>query len=518
MSAAVARRSVVNVTHNSGPKNLRALLAGLTSVVPPDIGITDITLDSRKVIPGGAFVALPGLRTHGISFAAQAVNAGASAVLWEPGEGVDKRNAAPVLPSHIALVAIPRLSSLLGAIADRFFDSPSQAVAVAGVTGTNGKTTTAYVLAAALARLGKASAYAGTLGYGRIEAVQPGTHTTPDSITVHRQIAELRDAAVSHLGMEISSHALDQHRIDGVRIDTAIFTNLTHDHLDYHGTFEAYGAAKTRLFAWPDLRHAVINVDDAFGRDLAMNHSGAMTLCSRSAASLSSLTSSSSRYLLAREVTAAPHGLEIDIDSSWGSATLTSRLVGDFNVDNLLAVLGVLLGWGFPLTSAISAIQQCVAPPGRMETFTAAGKPLAIVDYAHTPDALEKALLAARAHCSGKLICVFGCGGDRDTRKRPVMGAIAERLADLVIVTDDNPRTEDGDAIVAGIIKGLRQPQSVVIERDRARAIERAIHSAHAGDTVLVAGKGHEDYQIVGLETRYFSDRDVVQAALRVML
>lgn len=527
MSAAVARRSVVNVTHNSGPKNLRALLAGLTSVVPPDIGITDITLDSRKVIPGGAFVALPGLRTHGISFAAQAVNAGASAVLWEPGEGVDEKSAAPVLPSHIALVAIPRLSSLLGAIADRFFDSPSQAVAVAAVTGTNGKTTTAYVLAAALARLGKASAYAGTLGYGRIEAVQPGTHTTPDSITVHRQIAELRDAAVSHLGMEISSHALDQHRIDGVRIDTAIFTNLTHDHLDYHGTFEAYGAAKTRLFAWPDLRHAVINVDDAFGRDLAMNHSGAMTLCSRSAASLSSLsslssltslTSPSSRYLLAREVTAAPHGLEIDIDSSWGSATLTSRLVGDFNVDNLLAVLGVLLGWGFPLTSAISAIQQCVAPPGRMETFTAAGKPLAIVDYAHTPDALEKALLAARAHCSGKLICVFGCGGDRDTRKRPVMGAIAERLADLVIVTDDNPRTEDGDAIVAGIIKGLRQPQSVVIERDRARAIERAIHSAHAGDTVLVAGKGHEDYQIVGLETRYFSDRDVVQAALRVML
>lgn len=518
MSAAVARRSVVNVPRNCAPKNLRALLAGLTAV-PPDIGITDLTLDSRKVIPGGAFVALPGLRTHGISFAPQAVNAGASVVLWEPAEGVDAKNAAALLPSHITLVAIPRLSTLLGAIADRFFDSPSKAVAVAGVTGTNGKTTIAYVLAAALARLGKSSAYAGTLGYGRIEAVQPGTHTTPDCITVHRQIAELRDDAVSHLGMEISSHALDQHRIDGVCIDTAIFTNLTHDHLDYHGTFEAYGAAKARLFAWPDLRHAVINIDDAFGRGLAANHTGsAMTLCSRSTSSLTSLTSHSSRHLLARQVVAAPRGLEIHIDSSWGAATLNSRLIGDFNVDNLLTVVGALLGWGFPLAAAVSAIEQCVAPPGRMETFTAAGRPLAIVDYAHTPDALEKALLAARAHCSGKLICVFGCGGDRDTRKRPVMGAIAERLADLVIVTDDNPRTEDGDAIVADIVTGLKSPQSVVIERDRARAIERAIHGAHASDTVLVAGKGHEDYQIVGPETRYFSDRDVVQAVLRVGL
>lgn len=521
MSAAAAMptsgRTVVNVTRNNAPKNLRALLAGLVGVPPAieiadleitDLVITDLALDSRKVIPGAAFVALPGLRVHGISFATQAVNAGAKVILWEPADGV----AAPPLPQHVALVAIAQLGSLLGTIADRFFDSPSRSVAVAGVTGTNGKTTTAYVLAAALAQLGRASAYAGTLGFGPISAVRPGTHTTPDCITVHRQIAELRDAAVSHLGMEISSHALDQRRIDGVHVDTAIFTNLTHDHLDYHGTFEAYGAAKARLFAWPDLRHAVINIDDAFGRELAANHTGSsLTVCSRSAESLPP----SSRYVLARKVSAAGHGLEIDIDSSWGTATLSSRFVGDFNVDNLLAVLGVLLGWGFSLARAVSAIEQCVPPPGRMETFAASGKPLAIVDYAHTPDALEKALLAARSHCSGRLLCVFGCGGDRDARKRPVMGEIAERLADGVIVTDDNPRTEDGDAIVADIVKGLKQPQQVVIERDRARAIGRAIHSARAGDAVLVAGKGHEDYQIVGLETRYFSDRDVVQAALR---
>lgn len=520
MSAAAAMptsgRTVVNVTRNNEPRNLRALLAGLAPVSsdggPPDIAITDLALDSRKVIPGAGFVALPGLRTHGIGFAAQAVNAGARVILWEPADGV----AAPSLPHHVSLVAVPQLNSLLGTIADRFFDSPSQAVAIAGVTGTNGKTTTAYVLAEALAALGRSSAYAGTLGYGLINAVKPGTHTTPDCITVHRQIAQLRDAAVTHLGMEVSSHALDQRRIDGVQVDTAIFTNLTHDHLDYHGTFEAYGAAKARLLAWPGLKHAVINIEDAFGRQLAANHSGsALTVCSRCASSVASL-SVPARHVIASKVSAAEHGLHMDIDSSWGSATLSSRFLGDFNVDNLLAVLGVLLGWGFTLGRAVDALAHCMPPPGRMETFAAPGKPLAIVDYAHTPDALEKALRAARNHCSGKLICVFGCGGDRDARKRPAMGEIAERLADVVIVTDDNPRTEDGDAIVAGIVKGLKQPQRVVIERDRARAIGRAIRSARAGDAVLVAGKGHEDYQIVGLETRHFSDREVVQAALQV--
>jgi UDP-N-acetylmuramoyl-L-alanyl-D-glutamate--2,6-diaminopimelate ligase len=299
-----------------------------------------------------------------------------------------------------------------------------------------------------------------------------------------------------------------------VRIDTAVFTNLTHDHLDYHGTFEAYGAAKARLFAWPDLKHAVINVDDAFGRQLAVNYRGAgLICCSRSGASLRHSVTSS--HLWARHVSAAREGLSIDIDGTFGAASLRSRFVGDFNVDNLLAVLGVLLGAGFSLQQAIGALEHCAPPPGRMEAFTAPGKALAVVDYAHTPDALEKALQAARVHASGRLICVFGCGGDRDARKRPLMGGIAERLADVVVITDDNPRTEDGDAIVAGIVSGLKQPRLARIERDRARAIESAIAASSAGDVVLIAGKGHEDYQIVGLETRYFSDRDVVQAALR---
>ena len=514
--ATVARQGALTEAHDTTlSRNLRDLLAG-TGVVAPDLAVVDLTLDSRAVQPGAAFVALPGLRSHGISFAAQAVQAGASAILWEPVEGV----AAPQLPKQVALIAVPKLRESLGVIADRFFGEPSAAVNVTGITGTNGKTTTAYVLASALADLGRTAAYAGTLGVGRVAAsgtgIRAGTHTTPDCVSVHRQIAELRDAGVSHLGMEVSSHALDQGRVAGVRFDTAVFTNLTHDHLDYHGTVEAYGAAKARLFAWPGLKHAVINGEDAFGRELAQGYAGAgLVVYGRSP----SLPASVARHLFASGVRAGAHGLEIAVGGSWGEATLRSRFVGDFNVDNLLCVLGVLLGWGVPLQRAIQALENCVAPPGRMETFTAPGRPLGIVDYAHTPDALDKALQAARGHCSGKLVCVFGCGGDRDARKRPVMGAIAERLADVVIVTDDNPRTEDGDTIVADIMQGLikdpRRPGTVLVERDRAKAIAKAIGITGAGDVVLVAGKGHEDYQIVGLERRHFSDREVVLAELR---
>lgn len=526
MNAAAAlhkpgRNAVMDRGYGVRAKNLRALLASVGAVLPqevaPDLEITDLSLDSRHIAPGGAFIALQGLRSHGIDFAAQAVSAGTHVVLWDRADGVP----APTLPQHVPLIAVPGLSALLGALADKFFDAPSESVCVAGITGTNGKTTIAYVLAAALAALGKSSAYAGTLGFGRVDAIKPGTHTTPDCVTLHRQVAQLRDSGVTHLGMEVSSHALDQQRIAGLRVDTAVFTNLTHDHLDYHGTLEAYGAAKARLFARPELQHAVINVDDAFGRELARNEAAApgLTIYGQTEAALDFYEEMvgvrAPDYVLATHVNAGARGLEIDVDTSAGTAKLHSRFVGDFNVDNLLAVLGVLLGWDVPIEKAIRALEQCIAPPGRMETFTASGRPLAIVDYAHTPDALQKALSAARRHCAGKLVCVFGCGGDRDAAKRPVMAAIAERLADKVIVTDDNPRTEDGDAIVAQIVAGLVHPERVVIERDRAKAIERAIRGGVAGDVVLIAGKGHEDYQIVGLEKRYFSDRDVAHAALQ---
>lgn len=519
MRNAAATSTMNSRIDNVRTKNLRALLAdsGVSSedFVPPDLEITDLTLDSRAVTPGAAFVALPGTRTHGIGFAAQAVNAGACAILWEPVEGV----VPPRLPEDIPLIGITQLSAWLGVIADWFFDAPSTGVRVIGVTGTNGKTTTAHVIAAALQQLNETSAYAGTLGYGRIGDLRSGALTTPDCITLQRQLAELREEGVSSLGMEVSSHALDQGRVHGVRFDTAVFTNLTRDHLDYHGSLEAYGEAKAHLFRWPSLRHSIINVDDAFGRELATRvaHTCLVVLSRAGEIQLDPRWHSEKgevKQLFARRVTAASNGLDIDVDGSWGAATLRSRFVGDFNVENLLAVLATLLTSGVSMQQAIGALENCSPPPGRMETITAANRPLAIVDYAHTPDALEKALLAVRQHRTGKLVCVFGCGGDRDAGKRPLMGAIAERLADRIVITDDNPRTENGDAIVADILKGLTRPEAAIVERDRAAAIARAIAESAATDVVLIAGKGHEDYQIVGAERRSFSDREQALRAL----
>jgi UDP-N-acetylmuramoyl-L-alanyl-D-glutamate--2,6-diaminopimelate ligase len=492
-------------------KNLRALLAGLTTAEIPDVEVSDLSLDSRRIGANGIFFALSGTRSHGLAYASQAVAAGATVVLWEPITGV----AMPLLPAHVVSLAVPNLSAVLGVVADRFFDEPSRSVSVIGVTGTNGKTTTAYVIAAALNKFGYRSAYAGTLGIGAVDSIKPGTHTTPDAVTVHRQLAALRAENFQHLGIEVSSHALDQHRVSGVRFHTALFTNLTHDHLDYHGTFEAYGATKAKLFDWRELKHAVINVDDAFGRSLAFDRHHDALVTAVSALGNPGATGARMRNLFAERVTASQTGLQIWVNGSWGAGLLSSRFVGAFNVDNLLGALAVLLGYGIELASAIEALEQGTPPPGRMEAFSVSGKPLAVVDYAHTPDALEKALGAMRQHCAGKLICVFGCGGDRDVTKRPVMGGIAERLADRVIVTDDNPRTEDGDAIVADILNGMRSADRVLIERDRAVAIERAIREASPNDAVLIAGKGHEDYQIVGLVSRYFSDRDVVNAVLK---
>ena len=491
-------------------KNLATLLQGIAADRAPSAYISDLSLDSRRVQTGGAFVALSGARTHGLAFLEQALSRGAVAVLWEPADAV----AAPALPAGVIGIRVPELTRQLGTIADRFFDAPSSEIKVAAVTGTNGKTTTAYMLAEALEKLGIASAYTGTLGFGRIGAVQARSHTTPDCITVHREFAELRDGGVRCVGMEVTSHALVQHRVAGVRFDAALFTNLTRDHLDYHGTFEAYGEAKARLFEWPTLKHAVVNLDDPFGATLAQRVRGtALTVYARESLGTTQV-SSEACYVRATRVVAEPVGLSIDIDSTWGRGRLHSRLIGAFNVENVLAILAALLGFDISLRDALKILEQCTAPPGRMEMLIAPGKPLVVVDYAHTPDALDKALRAVRAHCTGRLHCVFGCGGERDVGKRPIMGSIAETQADAVIVTDDNPRGEYGDAIVAAILEGLRDPTKAHVQRDRAAAIELAIARAGPGDAVLIAGKGHEDYQIVGSTRRHFSDREVALAAL----
>jgi UDP-N-acetylmuramoyl-L-alanyl-D-glutamate--2,6-diaminopimelate ligase len=499
-------------TPSPSARSLAELTAGLVAV-PAGIVVTDVTIDSRAASPGSLFLACRGRSHHGLEFATQAVARGARAVLYDAADA----RAVPDFGSEIFVAAVPDLSRHVGTIADRFFGSPSQAITVAGITGTNGKTTCAYLLAQALSFLGKPAAYAGTLGFGMPGALTPSEHTTADAVTVHRRLDQLRAQGAGYVCMEVSSHALDQDRVAGVRFHTAVFTNLTRDHLDYHGTMESYAAAKALLFAWSTLVLRIINIDDAFGNKLAGRPSEARLVVTSRRPFLPDDVVPQARtaeFVRATTVRAQSAGLTIGIRSSWGDGELNVPFIGDFNVDNVLTVLAVLLAGDVPLAEAGRALAQCKPPSGRMETFGGGAKPLVIVDYAHTPDALNKALRAARNHCSGRLSVVFGCGGDRDAGKRPQMGAIAAELADEVFVTDDNPRTEDPARIVASIRAGIAANRAVHIEHDRAHAIEAAISRASAGDVVVIAGKGHEDYQIVGTQRRPFSDQAVVKKLL----
>ncbi len=491
-------------------RSLAQLTAGFVQV-PAEVMVSDLTLDSRAATPGALFLACSGRTHHGLKFAPEAVSRGARAVLYEAHGATQP----PQLPPGTFTAAVPRLGERIGIIADRFFDSPSQQLTVAGITGTNGKTTCAWLLAQALEQCRRPAAYIGTLGFGRPPQVTPTLHTTSDAVTLQRQLAQLRTLGAECVCMEVSSHALDQARVNGVRFHTAVFTNLTRDHLDYHGTMEAYGAAKARLLAWPDLAHRVINIDDAFGAQLAAASAAAPLIVTTR---LGGVVPAGARFVRAARVTPDPSGLLIEVQSSWGSAELAVRLVGEFNVDNALTVLAVLLAWQVPLPDAVRALGRCRAASGRMEMFGGRGRtPLAIVDYAHTPDALVNALRAARLHCRGELRLVFGCGGDRDAGKRPMMGRIAAELADDIIVTDDNPRSEDPARIVAEIVAGMQRPTPHVIEHDRALAIRLGLERSGADDVVLIAGKGHEDYQIVGHERRVFKDQAVVAAQLARM-
>ena len=490
---------------------LAELTAGMLTA-PAGLLVSDVTSDSRAVTPGALFLACRGRTHHGMRFAAEALRRGARAVLYEP-DGMEA-DGLPEPPPGTFVAGLANLSAHAGVIADRFFGSPTAALTVAGITGTNGKTTCAWLLAQALEAAGKPAAYMGTLGFGRPPRLTPTVHTTPDAVSVQRHLAALRALGAECVSMEVSSHALDQGRVNGARFNTAAFTNLTRDHLDYHGTMESYGAAKARLFRVAGLAHRVINIDDPFGAALAAEPAPAqLTVTTRAA---HGAPAGAARFVRAVRAQPEPTGLTINIESSWGNAELGVRLMGEFNVDNSLTVLAVLLAFGVPLAAAVRALSRCRAASGRMEMFGGRGlTPLAIVDYAHTPDALEKALRAARLHCRGQLRVVFGCGGDRDAGKRPLMGRIAAELADDLIVTDDNPRTEDPARIVADILAGVDRHTPLVVEHDRALAIRLSLVRSVPDDVVLIAGKGHEDYQILGTERRPFRDQAVVMDALR---
>ncbi|AND69752.1 UDP-N-acetylmuramoyl-L-alanyl-D-glutamate-2,6-diaminopimelate ligase [Dyella thiooxydans] len=485
-------------------QRLDQLLQGLADTAPwGGLAVSGLTLHSRDARPGVAFVALRGTRQHGMAFAADAVARGAVAVIAE----------APV-PSDLPELGVPvvwvnGLAARIGEIAARFHGEPSRHLRVIGVTGTNGKTSTVQLLAQALHALGHRAATIGTLGTGLVGELREGERTTPDAINVQATLAAFRDAGASHVAMEVSSHALVQGRVNGVAFELAAFTNLTRDHLDYHGTMKAYGEAKARLFAWPGLRAAVINVDDAFGAALAERLPAGVAVLRVSAAGLGGAD------VVAEQVVTSGEGLAFLLRTPWGSRPVRSPLLGRFNVANLLTVVACLGALGESFEDIVEAVQALAPVNGRMNRLgDGLRQPLVVVDYAHTPDALEQALTALRAHCAGRLLCVFGCGGERDAGKRPVMGAIAERLADVAIVTDDNPRGEDGDAIVAQIVAGFADPARARVERDRETAIRLALSMARAGDVLLVAGKGHETYQEGAHGKRPFDDMEVARVAL----
>ena len=478
-----------------GALSLRALLAGLTDSKFNDVTVTGIRLDSRAVRPGDLFCAYPGTVADGRDYIGDALASGAAAVIYE---SVGR----PPLQAHAGVVPVAGLRNKLGRIAARFFAHPSQTLRVIGVTGTNGKTTCTHLLAQALEQMDVKCGLIGTLGAGFLDELRPMSTTTPDPVTLQAELRRMADAGATHVCMEVSSHALDQGRVVGVEFDAAVFTNLTHEHLDYHQDMQRYGNAKADLFTFRSLTLAILNQDDPFSAHLeACTHAPVWKYGVEGG------------DVCARTVNPQDTGITVVLKTPQGVLTIHSALIGRINALNLAAVATVLLAFGREYTQVGSALERVQPVPGRMELFRSRGDlPCVIVDYAHTPDALHQALSSIREHSRGRLWCVFGCGGDRDRDKRPMMGEVAETLADRVVLTDDNPRNEAPQVIIDAIIDGMRRRPTVI--HDRKQAIQWAINNASAGDWVLVAGKGHETEQIGNSGRVSFSDRAVVHASL----
>jgi len=468
------------------------------------VPVARITSDSRRVERGDAFAAYPGTHRDGRTFISEAIQRGAAAILWDPQGFVWNR------AWNIAHLPVEHLKTRLGGIADRIYRHPSRELWMIGVTGTNGKTSCAHWIAAALDSAGRRAAVLGTLGNGLWGTLQETLNTTADAALLHETLRDLKSQGAQAVAMEVSSHGLEQGRVGGVAFDVALFTNLSRDHLDYHGTMAAYGAAKAKLFAWPGLRIGVINADDAFGQSLID--------ASRSANRKILTYGFGSADIVGTRLAASTSGLAFAVETPWGKAEIHTRLVGAFNAANLLGCLSVLLVSGVGIERAVALLADVEAPPGRMQRLGGDGAPLVVIDYAHTPDALDKVLTSLRPAVAvgGELICVFGCGGDRDRGKRPEMGRVVARLADRLIVTSDNPRSEAPDAIASDIVRGVRESgnRRYAIELDRARAIAHAIREAHSGDVVLLAGKGHEPYQERSGVRHAFLDADHATRAL----
>ncbi|MDY0249015.1 MAG: UDP-N-acetylmuramoyl-L-alanyl-D-glutamate--2,6-diaminopimelate ligase [Pseudomonas sp.] len=474
----------------------------LFAQAPSSTLIRELTLDSRKVRPGDLFLAVDGAQKDGRDYIGDAIARGASAVVYEASDAL------PMQDSEALLLPVKGLQAQLSEIAGRFYGEPSRAMRVVAVTGTNGKTSVTQLLAQASDLLDQRCGLIGTLGCGFYGELISGRHTTPDPLAVQATLADLKNAGAKAVAIEVSSHGLAQHRIDAVKVAVAVLTNLTRDHLDYHGSMQAYAEAKARLFSWPGLRATVLNLDDAFGRELASKNTAARLITY----SLTDVSAS----IYCRNIRFSAAGIHAEVVTAHGEGNLSSHLIGRFNLSNLLAVIGALLGLDHSLEQALGVIAKLQGPAGRMQVIGGQDRPLVVVDYAHTSDALEQVLSALRPHVAtgGRLLCLFGCGGERDTGKRPLMAEVVERLADAAVVTDDNPRGENPASIRAAVLDGFSANARVTEVPERGAAIAQIIGQARRQDVIVLAGKGHEDYQEINQQRQHFSDIEQAEQAL----
>ena len=495
-------------THSSNSLKLVDLLHGF--VDPSQIvdqEIYGLSLDSRNVVPGDCFIALNGTTDNGARFAPDAIAAGANAVLTED-DDIEIATAVPV-------VRVPKLSTVVGHIANRFYNAPSESIAVIAVTGTNGKTTIAQLCAQALKVMQGSAGYVGTLGHGILGELEQSRNTTPDPITLQCAFSQMRERQCRSASIEVSSHAIVQSRVVGTSIDVGVFTNLGHDHLDYHGSVSNYAEVKMSLFHYSGISHAIVNIDDPVGRRILLDLPSTVTAWTYGDKA-AAIEVNSKRHFSLRNVRLLVAERVLEIDTPHGSVEVQTLLRGEFNLQNTIAALAALTALGEDISATAAALSQATGVPGRMQHVDGGNgsAPLVIVDYAHTPESLSLVLTALSKETDGRLTCVFGCGGDRDKSKRAPMGQAAEKGANRIIVTSDNPRGESIQQIADDILCGVEDSRNFEAIHDRAEAIELAITTAHRGDVVLIAGKGHETYQIIGDERNKFSDFDVARKVL----
>lgn len=472
----------------------------------PEVTCSGMTMDSRQVSPGDVFIAVQGTQTHAERFVASALEKGASAVILDT-QQAELHNT--YCSDYSGLVVYGyQLAQQVSSLAGKFFQQPSEALTLYGVTGTNGKSSICSLIANFLSLSGHPTGVLGTLGNGLFGQLTPAINTTGSPVEVQASLAQQLQAGATAVAMEVSSHGLVQRRVAALAFDCAIFTNLSRDHLDYHGTMQAYGEAKRSLFDFASLQHKVINVDDATGRQWAQEFEHCIEYGF-------SARSDSAQYFKVLKAQYLPQGIAFEFISSWGKGVVNAPLFGEFNVLNLAATMAALLAQGACLDKLLSLAPKLSAIDGRMEHFGANSKPSVVVDYAHTPDALKQALQGLALHCQAKLWLIFGCGGDRDKGKRSEMAQVAESLCQHIILTDDNPRSESPEAITQDILTGFKDPNRVKVIHCRERAIAHALAQASPEDVILVAGKGHEDYQIFADRTVHFSDRECVSALLK---